>query len=442
MQIADHAAGTPFRCPFCKQLLTVATKPTAATVCTAGVGRSSGLEDTADLPTECPACRSPAPPGAASCMECGYLLHAQTFAADEEEPILCVNPVCRAANPPNERNCVRCNTPLPYPAGTMIHGRYRIHKLLAIGGFGAVYRAADTQADDRPVAIKEITSSDLAEFRIRVLYLRREVEFLRLLQSFPIVTRVYDLIEEDHTAYVVLEFLSGKDLLLLLDRNNTPFPFEQVVEWGKAICDVLHHMHTRWPPLVHRGLAPENFLLLEDQRSIKMLSFDMVCAIGTTAEERGKHKTVVLYSGYAPIEQRAGMPEPRSDLFGLAATLYHLATAKEPEGERTAQVIEAQLTDPCGSIPADQRWFFELIKRNLADDVRERSSSAEEFKADLERRQVTRQVRCPKCQAANLARKLNCIRCSQPLDRMPCSACGENNRLGDRHCLYCGNKLG
>ena len=62
--------------------------------------------------------------------------------------------------------------------------------------------------------------------------------------------RVYDLIEQGQTAHLVLEFIRGKDLLKIMEgNNNKPFPLDQVIEWGKSICDVLTHMHTsrrRW----------------------------------------------------------------------------------------------------------------------------------------------------------------------------------------------------
>ena len=69
-------------------------------------------------------------------------------ASQESElaPNICTNPACGVANPPGERNCVRCSTPLPTAPGTMLHGRYRIERLLAMGGFGAVYLANDTKA--------------------------------------------------------------------------------------------------------------------------------------------------------------------------------------------------------------------------------------------------------------------------------------------------------
>ena len=154
-------------------------------------------------------------------------------------------------------------------------------------------------------------------------------------------------------------------------------------------------------------------------------------------------KTRVYTEGYAPPEQIVGKPEPRSDLFALAATLYHLATGKSPEGYYTSKELETQLADPKSPLPAAHRWFFELIKINLAEDVNERYFSAREIKADLEKRQVTREVACPKCKHTNKVREPYCARCAEPLTDAapPCHNCGKTNRMGSRYCIHCGNHL-
>src|SRR5436305_874475 len=117
---------------------------------------------------------------------------------------------------------------------------------------------------------------------------------------------------------------------------------------------------------------------------------------------RGPERMTILFTdGYAAPEQMRGRPEPRSDLFALAATLYHLATGKWPEAFLTVHDIDALLNDPTSPIPAEHRWFFELLKINLSEDVNDRYFSAAEFKADLERQSVTKEMNCPKCQTVN-----------------------------------------
>jgi serine/threonine protein kinase, bacterial len=286
--------------------------------------------------------------------------------------------------------------------------------------------------------------ADKQEFAIRLNFFRREAEILRSLESLPVVPRVYDLIEEGDRAYLALEFIRGQDLLKLMEANgNKPFPLDRVVEWGKGVCDVLTHMHGQTPPLVHRDLKPDNIMLLEDQRTIKMIDFGTARDLGRTAKDRQAAKTRVYTEGYAPPEQIVGKPEPRSDLFALAGTLYHLATGKAPEGFYTARELEEQLAGDGGAIPAEYRWFYELIKINLAEDAKDRYFSAREIKADLERRRVTTEVSCPKCQATNKVREPYCSRCAEPLtdSAPPCANCGKTNRMGSRYCIHCGSLL-
>src|SRR5436305_5843658 len=281
-------------------------------------------------------------------MDCGCLIQSDTISTSEMEgpPNPCPNPACGVANPPGERNCQRCSTPLPTAAGTLLHGRYRIEKLLAMGGFGAVYLATDTKAGNRSVAVKDMICADPQEFAVRLNFFRREAEILRSLEVIPIVPRVFDLIEQGQSAHLVLEFIRGQDLLKIMEgRNNQPFNVEQVIEWAKQVCDVLTHMHTQTPPLVHRDLKPDNIMLLDDQRSIKMIDFGTARDLGRTQKERVAAKTKVYTEGYAPPEQIIGKPEPRSDLFALAGTMYHLATGKAPEGYYTARELETQLGD-------------------------------------------------------------------------------------------------
>jgi serine/threonine protein kinase len=184
-------------------------------------------------------------------------------------------------------------------------------------------------------------------------------------------------------------------------------------------------------------------MLVEDMRPIKLIDFGTARDLGRTAKDRVAAKTRVYTEGYAPPEQIIGKPEPRSDLFALAGTFYHLITGKPPEGFYTARELEEQLNNSANPIPAAHRWFYELIKINLAEDVKDRYFSAREIKADLQQRRVTKEVPCPLCKQSNQARSPYCMRCGEPLTdpAPPCSYCGKINRMGSRYCIHCGNPL-
>jgi len=279
--------------------------------------------------------------------------------------------------------------------GKLLKNRYRIEKLLAMGGFGAVYLAADTEAGNRPVAIKDMICPDPREFDIRLNMFRREAEILRSLESLPIVPRFYGLIEHEGAAQLVMEYIRGDDLLKIMEvNNNKPFPIDQLIEWGKSVCDLFAFMHMRTPPLLYRDMGPGNLMLPENGQGIRVVGFSCAHAMGHGQATGLNQMFRKCYSeGFAPPEQIIGKPEPRSDLFALAGTLYYMLTGRSPEGFYTARELETQLTHGEGPWPAEHRWLYELIKIDLSEDVCDRSRSAREFKADLEQRHVTKALR-------------------------------------------------
>jgi predicted Ser/Thr protein kinase len=467
VQVPDGSGGKQLKCPLCQKMFIVPASGPAAAVKVAAAshhgapvgaakgssaGASSAEFQLPNIPSsggggnKCPSCGAGMLPSAICCMECGWTQPSEEdTAGDAGNVIICNNPACGVANPPTERNCVRCNNVLPTPPGTMIKARYRIEKQLAVGGFGAVYLATDTKTSNK-VAIKDMICGDAGEFSIRLNFFRREMEILKALEKCPIVPRIYELIEDGDKAHLIMEFIKGKDLLKIMGEDPAtakPYTVEQIVEWAKSICDVLTVMHTQNPPLVHRDLKPDNVMLLEDGKTIKMIDFGTARDIGRTARDREKAKTRVYTEGYAPPEQIIGKPEPRSDLFALAGTLFHLVTGKSPEGSFTAKEIEQKLAGQNGGVQPQHKWFWELMRINLAEDVNDRYFTAKDFKADLEKKGLTKDVTCKKCKAATPFRTPFCSKCATPLTdaTVACNQCGKNNFLGCKYCIYCGGRL-
>jgi predicted Ser/Thr protein kinase len=451
-QVPDSRADQFVRCPSCGQVFLARrdsgeppthVKPTSRRPA-APLAPLQVAAPAPPLPT-CPACRARLPAGAAACPECGWLRAAGTDDDHgEEEPLVCTNPACGVANPITERVCQRCHTLLPSAPGTMLHGRYRIQRLLAMGGFGAVYLGEDVQ-NRQPVAIKDMLASDgAADFQVRLNFFRREAEILKLLARSPIVPRFHNFIEAGTSAHLIMEYIPGRDLLKVLEAQGyRPFPVDLVAEWGEQICDVLTLLHAQNPPIIHRDLKPDNIMLLEDGRRIKLIDFGTARDLGRGPAQGGATKTRVFTEGYAPPEQILGKPEVRSDLFALAGTLYHLATGKAPEGHYTALEIRERLAQRSDPVTAEQRWFFELLTENLAEDANDRYYSARWFKRDLHQRRLTTTQTCAQCGAVCGLREPFCRRCATPMtDPLPrCQSCGKLNFMGCRFCTQCGSRL-
>src|SRR5262249_23856429 len=154
---------------------------------------------------------------------------------------------------------------------------------------------------------------------------------LTALQPMGIVPRLYDVVELEQTAYLVVEYLGDQSLADMQSAAyatgiSVPhFPFERAVEWGKALCDLLHFMHTQSPPLLARELCDENIYLSPDRSTLRMLpSVPPPARLAKLSlrELRRRQQGIGLRMGcymvwHAAPEQMIGKPEPRSDLFSL-----------------------------------------------------------------------------------------------------------------------------
>jgi serine/threonine protein kinase len=106
-----------------------------------------------------------------------------------------------------------------------------------------------------------------------------------------------------------------------------PLEWERVIPWGVALCDVLAYLHTQDPPIVYRDLKPANVMLTPDGR-LKLIDFGIARRL---IPARMRDTAQLGTDGYAPLEQYASKSEPRSDLYALGASLYHLLTGRVPE---------------------------------------------------------------------------------------------------------------
>ena len=159
-------------------------------------------------------------------------------------------------------------------------GSYQLGELIGRGGMGEVYKASHRMLA-RPAAIKLIRpemlgGNDPAVAARTIARFRREAEAAAHLRS-PHTVDLYDFgVTEDHTLYLVMEFLDGMDLESLV-RQHGPMPASRVIHVLRQVCDSLEEAHARG--LVHRDIKPANIHLGRVGRRedfVKVLDFGLV----------------------------------------------------------------------------------------------------------------------------------------------------------------------
>jgi serine/threonine protein kinase len=225
-------------------------------------------------------------------------------------------------------------------------GPYEISSAIGAGGMGEVYRARDTRLD-REVAVK-VLPTDFAANAALLARFRREAQVISSL-SHPHICTLFDVGEQDGSHYLVMELIDGESLADALTRGALPLP--QVLRYGAQIAEALDAAHRQG--IVHRDVKPGNVMLTKS--GAKLLDFGLATAVETAApagtstqmETRAKplteKGTVIGTFQYMAPEQLEGLEaDPRTDLFGLGALLYEMATGRRAfDGESRTSLIAA-----------------------------------------------------------------------------------------------------
>ncbi len=225
------------------------------------------------------------------------------------------------------------------PVGRTI-GRYTIVSVIGHGGFGITYRARDTQLG-REVAIKEFLPVALAVRQGGTTVLPRsaseaedfdwartrfvdEGRTLASLHDAPAIVRVFDVLEANGTAYLVMQLLSGETLEQRLKRTG-PLGAADVQGILWPLLDGLEHVHDAG--FLHRDIKPANILL---NAAGKPTLIDFGASRAAIAG-RSAALTAIFTPGYAAAEQMTSARQgPWTDIYGLSATLYHAIIGRAP----------------------------------------------------------------------------------------------------------------
>jgi serine/threonine protein kinase len=296
---------------------------------------------------------------------------------------------CGAENPPGARQCRACQQLLDLPAGgvqggALLHGRYEILTEIGAGGFGAVYKARDTQEDGRLVAVKQINLQGLSAQEIieATDAFNREADILSTLRH-PMLPRIFDRFSDPHHWYLVMSLIEGQTLEDYLQRKLAAAPatrpglaLEETLTIGLQVCDVLHYLHRQQPPVIFRDLKPGNLMRTASGR-LYLIDFGIARRF-----KPGQIKDTIPFGspGFAAPEQYGkAQTTPQADLYSLGALLYTLISGDDPS-EHPFQFPPLRVYGTDGI-----RELGDLIQRLVSLAPEHRPATIEEVRAELQR---------------------------------------------------------
>ncbi|MEQ9318777.1 MAG: serine/threonine-protein kinase, partial [Polyangiaceae bacterium] len=273
--------------------------------------------------------------------------------------------------------------------GTVLGGKYRLERVLGMGGMGAVVLAEHEQLGER-VAIKFLLGK-ASQDPDRVKRFSREAWAAAKIKSDHVV-RVLDIAAmDDGTPYLVLEYLEGEDLELVLQKNG-PVSVQVAVDYVLQAAEALAEAHRLG--IIHRDLKPGNLhrsFRPDGAAWIKVLDFGIS---KFTRQEDSITKTSTLMGSplYMAPEQLASAKhvDPRVDVWALAVILYELVSGELPfTGETLPQICTSVLhRDPIpvtDHAPHAPSTFWTVLQHALEKLPEDRYESLVPFARDLTR---------------------------------------------------------
>ena len=289
---------------------------------------------------------------------------------------------------------------------TLQGGKYRIVRMLGQGNFGITYLAEQLNPK-RVVAIKELFLSvqgvndrlgssvivpnirNKQMFEQQIKKFKKEAKRIMSLHNEHIVP-VYDLFDENDTAYYVMEYVEGESLADKMNTMGHPFSIEEVQNIFPQILDALTEIHSH--QILHLDIKPGN-IMIDSDGLVKLIDFGASKQL--TSEETAL-TGFYFTRGYAPSEQTGMLFNkfgPWTDLYAVGATMYNLLTSKSPtqfdiEEFNPNEIPEDDLglmyllidwmmqpkrqDRPQQAVDVKQRYYIESVKIGILSIISER----------------------------------------------------------------------
>ncbi len=266
--------------------------------------------------------------------------------------------------------------------GAVLDGRYKIDKIIGVGGMAVVFRAYDMLMN-RTVAIKML-KDEIARDAESVKRFVNESKAVAMM-SHPNIVSIYDVNVRDDLKYIVMEYVEGITLKNYMTKRGM-LTLREIISYTEQILSALRHAHSKG--IVHRDIKPQNIMLLKNG-IIKVTDFGIAKLPNAETVTVTDKAIGTVY--YISPEQASGQEiDQRSDIYSLGAMMYEMATGELPfTADSPVSVAMMQINDtakaPSEINTSMPKGLEQIIGIAMEKDPRDRYQSADEMLRQLEK---------------------------------------------------------
>jgi serine/threonine protein kinase/tetratricopeptide (TPR) repeat protein len=263
------------------------------------------------------------------------------------------------------------------PLGRRLAGRYEVVEPLGSGGMGSVYLARDLELGE-DVAVK-VTRPEIAGDPEFIRRFGRELRLSRRI-SHRHVVRMYELMEDHGTRFIVMEYVAGEDLRSLIRRSGH-LDVPRALAIAGQVCEGLSAAHRLG--VVHRDLKPAN-IMIDAEGNARIMDFGLARSLG--GGESTVPGVILGTPGYMAPEQAAGLEsDARTDIYALGVILFAMLTGETPQGSAW-HALQARARGEAGAaagVSEIPEPLLGVLATCLEADPARRFQSVEELQARL-----------------------------------------------------------
>jgi len=267
--------------------------------------------------------------------------------------------------------------------GSVIGDTYTILEKLGSGGMGTVYKASDF---DGKLAAVKVLRPEMAENEEFIKRFLREIATLSELKH-PNIAQYYNADTDGTLFYYAMEYVDGESLMDLVEQGHE-FSEDETARIGMEVADVLGYAAKRG--IIHRDIKPENIIIVSSTREVKLLDLGFARYTHSALKKVTRGVKAIGTVDYMSPEQAKGLDDIdiRSDIYGLGATMFLLATGSIPyPGEddmtKMRRIVKEPPPAPGMLNPAVSKELDYIISKMMRHNRNTRYQEPEEVMRDL-----------------------------------------------------------